>query len=259
MERQGRWLNLDEFVDVEGLRALDEGVRAGIEHCVARYGVGDSMMGGKVNRFFPSLPDLRYDKSAPVLSQLKTINLNMPHAYTRIHLASGSTRTDMAAEFPGLIQWVESLPLEQYGRLFVIFDSDGAHEPIHRGPVPYQEFFWLRTNFDKQFFVFDEATQTKYYFEGNAVWFDQHSYHGCDETPLGEMQWSIRVDGVFTPELRAYVAEHFKAWTPEQRKIVPRFVEGQDLDDLYPALSARPKDLGKMVEGMAPVDDGPTG
>ncbi|MBX2798297.1 MAG: hypothetical protein KTR31_11525 [Myxococcales bacterium] len=250
MDFEGRWLKLDDFVDIDGLRQLDDEVRAGIERCMEKHGVGDSMMGSKVNRFFPSLPDLRYDKSAPVLSKLKTINLKMPRAYTRIHLADGAEPTEMAREFPGLVRWVESLPLLQHGRFFVIFDHEGAHEPIHRGPVPYQEFFWLRTNLDKQFFVFDETTQTKHYFEGHAVWFDQHTYHGCDETPVGELQWSIRVDGQFTPEVRKYIAEHFRGWTDEQRTLVPRYEQARDLDDLYPALSSTPDELGKMVQTM---------
>lgn len=250
MDFQGRWLNLDRFVDLEGLRALDDEVRLGIQQCVARHGVGDRMMGSKVNRFFPSLPDLRYDKSAPVLSKLKTINLRMPSAYTRIHLAEGSAPTEMASAFPGLVRWVRSLPLEQHGRFFVIFDDEGAEEPIHRGPVPYQEFFWLRTNLDKQFFVFDETTQTKHLFDGHAVWFDQHTYHGCPPAPAGHLQWSIRVDGVFTPEVREYVREHFDGWTEEQRRIVPRFEQARPLDDLYPSLSTPPTELGDMVESM---------
>ncbi|MEO0602781.1 MAG: hypothetical protein AAF211_15165, partial [Myxococcota bacterium] len=122
MENEGRWLDMDRFVDVEGLRALDDEVRRGILRLVDQHGLGDSMMGNPINRFFPSLPDLRWDKSKPVLSKLSTINLQLPRAYTSIHLQADSDWTEMADAFPGLVAWAKTLPFEQFGRFFVIFD-----------------------------------------------------------------------------------------------------------------------------------------
>ncbi|MEM9071679.1 MAG: hypothetical protein AAGE52_24435 [Myxococcota bacterium] len=245
-----RWIDAEEFVDVDTLRSLDAKIEEGIRRVQAEHGVNDGIVGGTINRFFPSLPDLRLDKSRPALSDLQTLTLKLPTAYTTLHLDEGCIVTPTAEYFPELMKWVEGLPFEQFGRTFIVFDDTGAEEPIHRGPVPYQEFLWFRSNPRKNFFTYDESLESKSYLETHAAWFDQAAYHGCDPGTPGELEWSIRVDGVFTPALREYIAQRFDAWTDTQRGLVEYFEKARDLAPRFPELSFTPEEFKEMVDEL---------
>ena len=49
--------------------------------------------------------------------------------------------------------------------------------------------------------MWDEAAQKKIDVRGRAYWFNDSDYHGVEPDPF--FRYSIRVDGVFRPELLA--------------------------------------------------------
>jgi hypothetical protein len=123
--------------------------------------------------------------------------------------------TPNAAHFPKLVEWIKALPFAGLGRILFFINEHHCpvveHSDLHssdeaRGYVanrPHShEFLWIRpTESDaKSFYVLDEATGERHYVKGNAAWFNSFDIHGAHAGPT--MTWSLRVDGVFTPEFR---------------------------------------------------------
>jgi hypothetical protein len=66
------------------------------------------------------------------------------------------------------------------------------------------EFIWMRTNLDKQFYVLDPDSGERKYVTSHSAWFDSvNQYHGADAGT--GLTFSIRVDGVFSDAFRAQI------------------------------------------------------
>jgi hypothetical protein len=109
-----------------------------------------------------------------------------------------------AAEFPELMDFLATLPFAATGRMLIIYDDSGREVPAHRDHDSAElchEFIWMRTNFDKPFYMLDPQTGEKLYVTSHSAWFDTvNQFHGADAT--GALSFSIRVDGRFTDDLR---------------------------------------------------------
>ena len=114
--------------------------------------------------------------------------------------------------FPELEQFIyNDLPFQSVGRIVIFLqDQDSAtvtHRDIMMGQDPatlhQNEFLFLQCRQDKKFFIIDETTKEKYYTQGHCVFFNEIDYHGADA--VQRMTWSVRVDGVFTPEFRKLI------------------------------------------------------
>jgi hypothetical protein len=66
--------------------------------------------------------------------------------------------------------------------------------------VHQREFLYLQPNSLKKFFIIDEDTTEKHYVDCSAAFFNELDYHGADGVP--RLTYSVRIDGVFTPEFR---------------------------------------------------------
>ena len=123
--------------------------------------------------------------------------------------------------FPKLVEWIKRLPMESLGRVLffvnehrcpVIEHSDMHHSKADKAYVAdnkhSHEFIWIKPQieFSKSFYVLDEQTGAKHYVKGNSAWFNSFDVHGGD--PCDTMTWSLRVDGVFKPELRKALLGH---------------------------------------------------
>ncbi len=232
------FVELDSLIDVERLKSLDTYLKDGIGRISERThrsgllprawrklaGALQRSRGrepARVRRFYPSLPGLRLGPDTPEAHWWKTLYLNRPQeGYRRLPIAAACRKTEVWFELEKLVAFVETLPFEQFGRLFLIFSDEGYDEPIHRGPVPYMEYIWMRSNGDKRFFRYDTDTQTKHYVGSHAVWFDQRAWHGCDAPPRGELHFSIRVDGIFTSELREHIRGQLDHVSPETAQLM---------------------------------------
>lgn len=237
MGRDAGWVDCDSQVDVGAMPAIDAEIRAVITRLRAEHEVHEGLDTGVINRFFPSLEDLRLGDGGPMLSKWKTITLKKPGTYLTNHLDGPAEVSELAALFPTLMAWIETLPFSQYGRVFLIFDDESSHEPIHRGPVPYQEFLWIRTNGDKRFFVHDETTGEDHDITSFVAWFDQSRFHGAGTPPPGALHWSLRIDGVFTPAFRAWLHAQLPELSERQKALVPLFERGEDLSPAMPELA----------------------
>jgi hypothetical protein len=110
-----------------------------------------------------------------------------------------------AEEFAEVMDFVRTLPFKNIGRVIVIYDFGGSPVTAHRDHDRTEvcnEFIWFRTNLNKPFYVMNNRTGEKSYVESYSAWFDTvNQFHGADATE--GMSLSVRVDGVFSDELRA--------------------------------------------------------
>ena len=108
--------------------------------------------------------------------------------------------------FPKTIAFVKSLPFSHIGRCNLMGLASNDHGTVHRDGDPEQKshvdhFITFCPRGDKRLFLWDEAARDKIDVRGRAYWFNDSDYHGVEADPF--FRYSIRVDGVFRPELLA--------------------------------------------------------
>jgi hypothetical protein len=110
--------------------------------------------------------------------------------------------TRYAEQMPELIDFIKKLPFKGVGRISLIFDTGGHIVPPHRDhgyPKICHEFIWFRTNLKKKFYMMKDGE--KKYVTSYSAWFDSvNQFHGSEA--VDDLNFSIRVDGVFNDELR---------------------------------------------------------
>ena len=108
--------------------------------------------------------------------------------------------------FPKTIAFVKSLPFSQIGRCNLMGLASNDHGTVHRDGDPAEKsrvdhFVTFCPRADKRLFLWDEDAQKKIDVRGRAYWFNDSDFHGVEADPF--FRYSIRVDGVFRPELLA--------------------------------------------------------
>jgi hypothetical protein len=121
------------------------------------------------------------------------------------------TRTAEAL-LPKTIAFVRSLPFVHVGRCNVMGLEAHDHGTVHRDGVPADgrapdPFLTFCPRGDKRLYVMDAATRERVLVTGRVVWFNDHDYHGVLADPF--FRYSVRVDGPFTPEFEATLAQRY--------------------------------------------------
>jgi hypothetical protein len=111
---------------------------------------------------------------------------------------------------PKTVAFVERLPFRQIGRCNIMGLAGHDHGTVHRDGVPEEKprvdhFVTLCPASNKRLFLWDEEAQQKVQVTGRAYWFNDSDWHGVEADPW--FRYSIRVDGVFAPELLAKIEE----------------------------------------------------
>ena len=105
------------------------------------------------------------------------------------------------------MEFIETLPFERTGRIMIIYDNEGSEVPAHRDHLETEvchDFIWFRTNLRKPFYVYNDHTREKLYVTSYSAWFDTvNQFHGSDGA--GALSFSVRVDGVFSPDFRKQI------------------------------------------------------
>ena len=113
---------------------------------------------------------------------------------------------------PGVTEFVVSLPFfSSTGKVAIIVNKPndvGVEHADHALDDLVSEFVWIRTaSSKKRFYVKDQTPNETRHFVGvegggaTVGWFDDHFLHNI--VPVDDpAQWSIRVDGKFTPKFR---------------------------------------------------------
>lgn len=190
------YVDLDPFLDVDRLKRLDLYVHERIER----------RLRGNADLAFYTGPFL-LDTHASHLPGASLIYLSRSEReenYYDLDRSDLWRRTEEAEEFPELMDFIDTLPFAAKGRMLIIYDPSGRAVSAHRDHDSAElchEFIWLRTNFDKPFYMLDPVTGERRYVTSHSAWFDTvNQYHGADAT--GGLSYSIRVDGVFSDAFR---------------------------------------------------------
>lgn len=193
------YVDLDPFIDVPRLKALDAYVRERLARRLAR---------GQDIRFYTGPFLLRQD--APTVPGAQMVYLSRSSGeedYYDLDRTELWAPTEAVDEFAELMTFIETLPFKARGRMLIIYDPEGRAVSAHRdhdSPELCHEFFWFRTNLEKPFYMLNPDTGQRLQVGSHAAWFDTvNQFHGADAT--GKLSWSIRVDGVFTDEFRARI------------------------------------------------------
>ena len=193
------YVDLDPFIDVAGLKALDGYVRERLERRIARP---------EDLRFYTGPFLLKDDTPAVPGAQMVYLSRSsQPEDYYDLDRTDLWQPTEAAEEFAELMAFIDTLPFKARGRMLIIYDPEGRAVSAHRDHDSQDlchEFIWFRTNLDKPFFMLNPDSGERQDVRGHAAWFDTvNQYHGADAT--GSLAWSIRVDGIFDDAFRARI------------------------------------------------------
>jgi hypothetical protein len=189
--------SLDQFIDVERLRSLDDYLTGKIFRHIA---------GGAHDLF---LNEHRLDPNAPHEPGAREVWLTRtrpgtPYNYLDLDKSELWAPTEAAEQFSLLMEFIQTLPFDRTGRMLIIYDDQGLEVPAHRDHLETEvchDFIWFRTNLTKPFYVYNHLTKEKLYVESYSAWFDTvNQFHGSDAAP--GLSFSIRVDGVFNDQFR---------------------------------------------------------
>jgi len=201
MARYPSYKDLDAFVDVDRLRALDDFIT---ERLLQRLEASGDLA-------FYTGPFL-LNPSAPGLPGSRLVYLSKAareDVYYDLDRTELWTVSEEAEQFAPLMEFIATLPFEAMGRMIIMYDFNGRAVPAHRDHDSSElchEFIWLRTNFAKPFYMLEPATGEKLYVASHSAWFDTvNQYHGAD--PGSGLSFSIRVDGRFTGEFRRLIPD----------------------------------------------------
>jgi hypothetical protein len=113
--------------------------------------------------------------------------------------------TDNAKYFPKVVEYLDTLPFKEIGRVLFFTTYPNAGVAIHRDSVVAEhKDHNINLFFDggwRPSFIWDEKTKEKKYLEKDArsYFFNNRDYHGVEAEPI--FRYTLRVDGTFTDEL----------------------------------------------------------
>lgn len=201
--RYPSYKSMDEFIDVERLKSLENIILKTIKEFIKNAPHESALT-----------PYFRFDTGITLKPWQPRINKTYSiflaknignYNYLDIGNEKKWEFTPFAEKMPELMSFIKTLPFKSTGRIMLMFDT-GEHPVIphrdHIKPDICNEFIWLRTNFNKKFYVYHSGV--KKYISGYSAWFDTvNQFHGAE--PGKELNFSIRVDGIFNDEIRKLI------------------------------------------------------
>ena len=193
-------MSMDEFVDVERLRSLDQYVTQRVKNHILQQS----------DPFF--LNQYRLERNTPYEPGVREVWMTRtrqgtPYDYLDIDRTDLWEFTEAASEFTLLTDFIKTLPFSAFGRILLIYDDGSRTVPAHRDHERTDichDFIWMRTNKRKPFYTLNPETGERRFVEGYTAWFDTvNQYHGSEAAP--GLTFSVRVDGRFTEEFRKQI------------------------------------------------------
>lgn len=183
------WKPPAEFIELRSAFFEAHGDPAHPDHEVAKQGM----------KIYAEYAKLKYP--ALYIGRSLTIRGTPNASYEHKGLAKATVNFPAAAHFPQLVQEIGRWNIfSEVGRIVFFSNEHNSFTPIHQDWGKQDEFVWIALSSDKKFFIFDEQKEEKRYLTGRAVTFNNADYHGSDPSPRAVI--SLRVDGVFKPEVR---------------------------------------------------------
>lgn len=196
------YVDLDPHIDIARLKSLDLYLRDRLERQIERardlhFYTGPFLLDGRAP-----------DRPGPRMVYLaRSSRGNGVESYYDLDDIDAWKPSDDSTEFSELMDFIATLPFAATGRMLIIYDDGGREVPAHRdhdNPELCHEFIWLRTNFDKPFYMLDPESDEKLYVDSHSAWFDTvNQFHGADAS--GGLSYSIRIDGRFSDSFRSLI------------------------------------------------------
>ncbi len=193
------YMNLDPFIDVDQLTALDAFISGRLQ----------TRLNSTQDRQFYTGPFL-LKPDAPDKPGTRMVYLSRsrePDDYYDLDRTELWEPTPDAEEFGPLMAFIDTLPFKATARMLIMYDPDGRAVSAHKDHDSQDlchEFIWFRTNRRKPFYMLNPQTGEQLYVDSHAAWFDTvNQFHGADAT--GELAFSVRVDGVFDDAFRKHI------------------------------------------------------
>lgn len=196
--------SMDEFIDVEKLKALDESIMQYIRKYIEESKLAEDKfyLGPVTSKALSNKTSgARYIRLAESPEQ----DVKFANSYQFIGSPKKWKNSHHAEQLPELMAFIKEMPFKATGRVTLIFDTGGHAVAPHRDhgyPKYCHEFIWLRTNLRKKFYMAkgDKRVDVTSY----TAWFDSvNQFHGADA--VDELNFSIRIDGIFSDELRKLI------------------------------------------------------
>ncbi len=199
--------SMDEFIDIEHLKSLDSVVYKAIEaylkdppkdaYLQSPYAPGDHFFVAVTEKIWqPKIQGSHFIFLAKHIGQYDYKDISDPKMFVP---------TPFAEQLPEVMAFIKTLPFKSTARIMLMFDTGEHMISPHRDhiyPNRCHEFIWFRTNFKKKFYVSHGGITE--YISSYSAWFDTvNQFHGAD--PAGELNFSIRVDGIFNDEIRKLI------------------------------------------------------
>ncbi len=166
--RYPSYMPLDEFVDVERLKSLNELICAEARRSLVQEDPA-------VESFSTGIMKMRLRDRR--MAGSKTIALTLPTGkrnYGYIDVAEEWLPSPASARFPGLMDFIATLPFQRTARMIIMVDVSGRGVTPHRDHYTQDhchEFIWFRPNLMKRFFVYSKRTGEKQYVDSYTAWF----------------------------------------------------------------------------------------
>jgi hypothetical protein len=193
--------SLDELIAISRLQSLDNYLIERINNHIETRREDYFLNLHRLERESPYQPGVREIWLSHIKKGLPTDYLDM------VDKTEAWELTEAALEFAELMNFIETLPFKETGRILIIYDDSGKIVPAHRDHLNTEkchEFLWFRTNLKKPFYMLNPYTNEKKYVESYSAWFDSvNQYHGSDAAE--GLSFSIRVDGKFTDEFKKLI------------------------------------------------------
>ena len=188
--------SLDDFLDIERLKGLDDYLTERVE-AKLRNREGEAFHTGVFKRRV-------WHKTRPGSLVVPLTRSIRPFNYLDLDKPEVWEPTAEADQFAELMHFIATMPFKRTARIMIICENGGPGTTPHRDhglPNVLHEFVWFRSNLNKPLFLLDHRTGKKKYVDSYSAWFDSvNQYHGSD--PTKDLTFSMRVDGVFSDELR---------------------------------------------------------
>jgi hypothetical protein len=225
------YLSLDSFIDMDHFTSLEFDIMKGIalsKRYLATYGpsvddpdvnleltqvetlFNQSQLSPEIQFKAQEINDINSRRfflklATGCFAPASTVHLRRhvgPHSERGLRRAS--EEDENTRHFPSLMNFINTLPFEEFGRILFFVHEHRCPIPIHRDGTCYKphnhEFIYLRTNFNSKFFIFDKENKKRHYVDKKAIFFNERDFHGGDPSP--RMTFSLRIDGRFNLALR---------------------------------------------------------
>jgi hypothetical protein len=185
--------SLDEYLDLNRLLALDGRMATEIREFHRRRPDAPKFFAGPMRLKFWQ----RQRRSSGYIELTKHCG---KWRYEDIDAPEYWKPTEEAERFGFLMNFIQSLPFRKTARIMIIYDFDGEGVTVHRDHCSHDlchHFIWFRTSLNKKLFMLDKKGGNKQYVTSYSAWFDTvNQFHGAEEGRR-ELNFSVRVDGIF--------------------------------------------------------------